>query len=328
MKKYKNILIIKTSALGDIVRTFPAVIYLRKTFPEAHISYLVAEQFAELIEPCPHINEIIRYKKRKNMEDLGGFIRFGLSLRERGFDLALNLQNTGRFDLLARLSGAKKRSPIVRLERPMDGIEGVFEILRAAGLSPTRKYRDFWFSPDDNLFAQHFLMDNELLGHHRVIGLNPGAGWPTKQWPVEHWAALADRLASVENTRFVVFGSGAELDRALEISSRSSQHIAIATGKTTIRQAARIIKECSAFISNDSGLMHIADMLDVPTIGLFGPTNPAYHGPTREGNVSVYKGVECAPCYKSECPLDLEKEFCIRSISVDEVLKSVKKIMR
>ena len=108
----------------------------------------------------------------------------------------------------------------------------------------------------------------------------------------------------------------------------TSANTVVVAGDTTIRQAARLIRECAVFVSNDSGLMHVAAIQDVPTIGLFGPTNPAYHGPCREGNIALYRGVECAPCYSAECTLDIDPLYCINSISVEEVFRTVRRIMR
>ena len=325
----KRILIIKTSALGDIVRTFPSIVYVRKSFPAARISMLVGEPYMEIIEPCPHVDEIIPYKKRRNTEDLAGFIKFGLQMRARKFDLVLNLQNTRRFDYLARLCKPRVRSSMVHFDHPVDGVEGVFEILRTVGLEPQRRYYEFWFAPDDNLFAAHFQMENELLSHHRVVGINPGGMWETKQYPIKSYAALIDKIAAaVKDARFIVFGGPDEVERGMELASLASHPVIVASGKTTIRQAARLIKDCSVFVSNDSGLMHIAAMLETPTVGIFGPTNPREHGPVGEGHAVVYRGVECSPCYSPECTLDFEQLFCLNSIPLDEVFRSVKKIMR
>ena len=206
-KTFEKILIMKVSALGDVVRTFPSVVYLRETFPDAHIAYMVGEPFAELLEPCPHIDEIIRYKKRRNLEDLGGFIRFALDIRKKGFDLALNLQNTGRFDKIAKISGAKVRSRIIDPDHPMDGVEGVFEILRTAGLQPGPAKYEFWLTAEDRAFAEGFLHGFNIDGHKPLIGLNPGVAWQSRRWPLEHFAALADRAQTELGARCVVFGN-------------------------------------------------------------------------------------------------------------------------
>ncbi len=327
-KLVKKILVIKTSALGDIVRAMPALVTVAKTFPDAKLSFLVGERFVELVEPCPYLSEIIPYRKRKNTEDLLGFIRFAMEIRERKFDLVLNFQNTRRFDLLARISGARWKTDIVTLDRPMNGVEGVFEILRTVGIRPNRRFYEFWFEEADLGYAADFLERNDIAEGEKIVGLNPGGGWTSKQWPLEHYAELATKLAAGAEARIVVFGSGEERDRAEKIAKDAGCKVAIAAGETTIRQAAAIIRRCSAFVSNDSGLMHIAALLDIPTVGIFGPTNPAYHGPCGDGHLIFYRGVECSPCSKPECHLDFERYYCIDAIPVTEVYKGVRRIMR
>jgi ADP-heptose:LPS heptosyltransferase len=98
-------------------------------------------------------------------------------------------------------------------------------------------------------------------------------------------------------------------------------------GLTTMRQAARLIKECALFIGNDSGLLHAAAMMRVPAIGIFGPTNPMHHGPAGESLTAVYRGVECAPCASPECALDDEQLFCLTSVPVEEIFNNAKRIL-
>jgi len=323
----KKILIMKASALGDIVRTFPSVVFLREKFPQAHIAYMVGEPYVELLEPCPHIDEIIPYKKRRNTEDIGGFIRFTRDIRRRRFDLALNLQNTNRFDFIARISGAKLRSRIIELDHPMDGVEGVFEILRTVGLEPGEAKYEFWLSDEDRAFAENFLRENGLSGHRPLLGLNPGVAWPSKLWPLEHFASLADRAQTELGARCVVFGNAAEAVRADKIASLMKTAAPVsAAGKTTIRQAAAIISRCNAFVSNDTGLMHIAAMQRVPTAAVFGPTSPDMHRPSGPGHKWHYLALPCAPCYKFDCPNGMLD--CMNKISPDDVFESISALLR
>ncbi|MFA6448171.1 MAG: glycosyltransferase family 9 protein [bacterium] len=324
----KNILIIKVSALGDIIRSFPALVSVAKTFPEAKISFMIGEQYKELLEPCPYVSEIIPYRKRKNTEDLMGFIRFALEMRSRQFDMVLNLQNTNRFDILTKLSGAKYKSEVITLERPMNGVEGVFEVLRTAGLRPKKRYYELWMTDADRSFAESFLARNGIAATDKIIGLNPAAGWESKQWPVIHYADLAAKLISADGAKIIVFGSGEERGRAEEIQRLAGSPITIASGETTIRQAFALIRLCSAFVSNDSGLMHAAALQDVPTAAIFGSTNPAYHGPAGDGHLTFFRGVDCSPCSKSVCEMDFEQYYCLTAIPASEVYKGVRRIMR
>ncbi len=326
----KKILVIKTSALGDLIRSFPALVAVAKYFPTAKIYFMTSEQYVELMEPCPYVTEIIPYKKRKNSEDLKGFIKFAFDIRSYGFDLVLNLQNTNRFDIISKISGARYRSKIITLERPMNGVEGVFEILKTVGIIPKRRYNEIWLSESDRAFASDFLARHGYLNGDKIVGLNPAGGWRSKQWPVEHYADLAQKLAGAVGARFIVFGSAEERNRAEEIQRIAGEEcsFAIASGETTIRQAIALIERCSAFVSNDSGLMHAAALLEVPTAGLFGPTNPAYHAPAGVGNLTFYRGVDCSPCSCPECELDVEKYFCLGAILPKEVFKGVRQIIR
>jgi len=259
-----------------------------------------------------------------------GFIRFALDMRARRFDMVLNLQNTNRFDILTKMSGAKYKSEVVTLERPTNGVEGVFAILRTVGLNLKKRYYELWLTDSDLAFAEHFYARHEITAEDKIIGLNPAAGWKSKQWPLEHYADLAMKLFAATGAKSVIFGSRDECDRAEEIKQRAGSNcpVIIASGETTIRQAFALIRRCSAFVSNDSGLMHAAALQDVPTIGIFGATNPAFHGPAGEGHLTFFRGVDCSPCSKPECDLDMEQYFCLNAIPVIEVFKGVRRIMR
>jgi heptosyltransferase II len=324
----KNILIIRTSALGDIVCSFPALVSVAKYFPDAEISFMTGEQYIEFFEPCPYVKEIIPYKKRKNAEDLRGFINVIRDIRSRRFDLVLNFQNTKRFDLIGNLSGAAYKSSVVTLDRPTNGVEGAFRILETVGIDPQRRYYEFWYTAEDREYALAFLERHGLSEKDKLVGINPGGAWRSKQWPLEKYAELADKLTEATGARVVVFGLKDERNRAEQIAQRAERPLIVNSGESTIRQTALIISMCSLFVSNDSGLMHVASLQDVPTVAIFGSTNPAYHGPCREGNVVIYRGTDCSPCYEPECNLDIEKYFCLGAISADQVFREARRIMK
>ncbi len=324
----KKILIIKISATGDIVLAFPAIISVAKMFPDASVSFMTAEQYVELIEPCPHISEIMPYKKRRNLERFPEFLKFAMGIRARGFDMVLNLQNTKRFDILAKLSGASLTTKIINLDRPIDGVESVFKVLSTAGIEPKRRHYEFWHTDEDRARADGFLSLNGLSPADKIAGLNPGSSWKSKQWPVEKYAELSKRLVEKDGMKVVVFGSAEERSRAERVKALAGDGVFINSGESSIREAARIISRCSVFISNDSALMQIAAIQDVPTVGIFGSTNPAYRRPCREGNIAIFHAVDCSPCSSPECNLDFEKYYCLSSIPVDEVHKAARSIKR
>ncbi len=323
----RRILIIKISALGDIVRALPSLSYIARSFPRAAISFMIAREYINLIEPCPYLHEIIPYKKRKNTQDLFGFIKFTAEIRAKRFDMVLNLQNTKRFDIISLFSGAPYRTEIVKLDRPVDGVDGIFQILKTLGLNPRRRRYEFWFTDEDHEFAERFYARNEMPLDTPIVGICPASDWESKQWPLEKYAALADLVTDTYDTKVVVFGSKQERNRAVKIAEIADNKVIIASGETTIRQAARLIKNCRVFVSNDSGLMHLAAHMGAPTIGIFGSTNPAVHGPVREGNSTVYRGADCSPCYSAKCVLDWERYFCLSAIPAEQVFKTIRQVI-
>lgn len=325
--RINRILFIKTGALGDIVRALPSLSYVARTFPGASISFLIGSEYVNVIEPCPYIKEIIPYKKQNNMQDFVGFVKLMPEIRARKFDLVLNLQNKKRFDVVAKLSGARYSTEVIEVDRPVDGVDGVFQILKTVGLTPRRRRYEFWFTGEDHQFAERFYARNELPQDSPIAGLCPAGGWKTKQWPLENYAALADLITDTYDTKVVVFGSKAERERAERIAELAANEVIITSGETTVRQAARLIKNCRVFVSNDSGLMHLSAHMGAPTVGIFGGTNPAIHGPVREGNSTVYRGADCSPCNSPECVLDWEHYFCLSSIPAGQVFKTVRQVI-
>lgn len=324
----KRILIIKISAIGDIIRSLPSLSSVARIFPNAKIDFMISDKNVNLIEPCPYISEIIPYDVERYSGNAIEFWKFSYGLRKKKYDLVLNLQNTRRFNIMGMISGARERTDIITLERPTKGVEGVFRVLETVGINPKRQYFEFWYTEEDHAFAKKFLSDCGIAPKSRIAALCPGAQWLSKQWPLQYYTELANRIHENTKAPIIIFGGPGEESRAVEIQENSSAVVHIATGKTTLRQAARIISECSIFVSNDSGLMHLAAHVNTPTLGIFGSTNPAYHGPCGEGNLAVFRGVECSPCYLPECKLDFERYYCQSAISVDDVYRQVKSIMR
>lgn len=323
-----KILIIKVGSVGDVVRALPALSSVARIFPKAKIDFMISDRHVNLIEPCPFINEIINYNVEKSSSNHFDFLKFGMMIRKRKYDMVLNLQNTRRFDLLATISGAREKTDLTRHDRPIKGVEAGFKILETVGIKPKRRYSEFWYTEEDHAFAAKFLADCGIKPRTRIAGLCPGGAWVSKQWPLQYYTELANRLYETTGASIIVFGGPGEEARAEEIKKNALAPVYIATGKTTLRQAARIISECSIFVSNDTGLMHIAAHVNVPTVGIFGSTNPNFHGPCGEGNLSVFRGVECSPCYLPECKLDFELYYCQTAISVEDVHSKVKLIMR
>jgi heptosyltransferase-2 len=162
---------------------------------------------------------------------------------------------------------------------------------------------------------------NELL-----VGVHPGAAYgETKRWFPDRFAAVLARL-HVPGRRFLLFGGPGEEPLAEEISMKVDHLPINLVGKTTVVEALGLISQCDLFMSNDSGLMHVAASLGIPQVALFGSTDPQKTAPLNERAVVIHpKGIECTPCFKPSCSLDLE---CMKAITVDEVCEAAERLLK
>ena len=173
------------------------------------------------------------------------------------------------------------------------------------------------------------------------MGINPGATYGSaKRWQPRKFAEVIYRIINELNGSVVLFGSSPEIEIANEIISNAQSTdnpplppfskggaggILNMAGKTTLRQLASLISECDAFITNDSGPMHIASAVPVPIVALFGSTNPEATGPLGKRHEIIYKGLSCSPCMKRECP---ERHLrCMEEITVDDVFNALKAVL-
>jgi heptosyltransferase-2 len=157
-----------------------------------------------------------------------------------------------------------------------------------------------------------------------VIGFNPGAAYgPAKRWPAEKFGQLAALIAHQHGETgclILVFGTTADTEAARAISEfslRTPHHVVDMTAKTTLPQVMALIHCCNVFVTNDSGLMHVAAALDTPTVAIFGSTDHVATGPFSKKAVVIRKEMECSPCLQSRCPLKHLR--CLEEISSQEV---------
>jgi heptosyltransferase-2 len=158
------------------------------------------------------------------------------------------------------------------------------------------------------------------------VGVNPGAAYGSaKQWPVERYGELCDKLQAAWGAQIMVFGSPEERAVGQKLSSLTRAGCVDFCGQTTLREAVALIEQCQLFVTNDSGLMHVASAFDVPLVAIFGSTDPGATGPTNPRSRIVQAPIPCSPCLKRECPEDLQ---CMKDISVDDVYEVVERMLK
>jgi heptosyltransferase-2 len=318
-----RILIRATNWVGDAVMSLPALLAIRERFPKARIAILAKPWVADLYARESFADEIVLYSGQSSW-------RMGHELRARNFDCAILLQNAfeaawiawlakipmrvgykrdGRQLLLTHAVDVPKPGEIPRHERFY-----YLELLRRAGLidalpaSEAIRMRPGAASPGVSLNGQ------------RIIGVSPGAAYGTaKRWLPERFAEAAARLATARGASIALFGSKTERGLCEEVAERLNGHqVTNYAGQTTLAQFIDLAAGCDLFLTNDSGAMHIASALGVPTVAIFGATDDTTTGPTGAKARVIRQPVDCSPCLLRECPID---HRCMTGVSAERVVQ-------
>lgn len=332
---FQNVLLIKPSSLGDIVMALPALSSLRRSFPQAKISWLVRPEFAPILEGHPHLDEIILFDRKtlgdawrrpaafRQLMDLIGRLRGGR------FDAVLDLQGLFRTASLAWLSGCKRRfGPVWRKEfarlfytttvvpqmewvHVIDTYRKLIEAMGGRELSV-----EFVLPPKPAAVASV----QKLSAQHQIVAdryavIIPGSAQVSKCWPAERFAALADRLASDHGLTVVATGGKSESPMIEQIQSLAKHRIANLAGRTSLPELVEVLRRARLVVSNDTGPGHIAGALGRPLVMLFSWSNPLRVGPYGRPECIVGRDVASRGlAIKSRNP-----QHSIRHIRFDEV---------
>lgn len=340
-KKIKRLLIRSTNWIGDAVMTTPAVRAIRSNFPAARISMLVKPWVAPVFAHSPHVDEIIVYEAGGRHAGLVGPIRLAKALRRQRFEAAILLQNAVEAAVIAFLAGIPTRigfdtdarrlllTHAVRCTQAIKSIHQTgyyLKMLEGAGLTPGSRSLELTVGADDRQRAQRILSSEGVAAAARIIGINPSATYgPSKQWFPNRYALLADRLHDAFGATIVIFGGPNDRRLGRRIAAMMHAPAIDLSARTHLGEAMALIERCDAFVTNDSGLMHVAAALDIPLVAIFGSTNPVATGPFSETSRVVQAAIDCTPCLKPVCPLDHTN--CMKSISVDRVFEAVKGLL-
>ena len=339
-KGIEMVLIRGTNWIGDVVMTLPAVAAIRKTWPCARISVLAKPWVAEVYRLSPDVDEIIVFQEPGRHAGIIGKWRLAGELRQCRFDCAILLQNAIEAAIVARLAGIPHRAgynsdgrgwflthSVRRTKeiRRVHQIDYYIEMVRALGCTPAG--RDVRLRPgkDYDGLAEALFSRFGIAGNRPLIGIAPGAAYgPAKKWFPERFAAVADRLSGESGALTILFGSAADRESTAAVQGSAGHPLIDIAGMTNLKEAIALIARCSLFISNDSGLMHVAGALGVPTVAIFGSTNPVTTSPVGERSVVIHHDVDCSPCMKPFCPTDFR---CMEGIGVEEVCAAAQKLL-
>ena len=318
--------------LGDAVMALPALVAVRKAFPQAHLALAGEPSVLPVFEEESGVQpqQLIAINKATARS----------VLREGRFDAILLLTNSFRTAWVARQSGipsrwgyaAGARGPLLTkaVSRPDKGVhqsEYYVRLVRGLGVDaavspmPQLGVTDATRARAARLLERHGVPPGTAL-----VGFAPGAAYGhAKRWPPDRVARVIERLARERDIRAVLVGAGGDREAGRAIESTLPAEISLVNliGRTDLRLLMGVIRACRAFVSNDSGAMHLAAALGVPVTAIFGPTNERATAPVGDHDV-ILQQVFCRPCMLRECPID---HRCMKRISDEDVYGAVTRRM-
>jgi len=341
-KTYNRILLTRLKFIGDVVLTTPLIQTLRETFPSAYIAYLGDSQAVSLLEGNPYLDEIfpVDFSKRGIMRRT----RLFYTLNRRRFDLVIDLFCNPRSALFSFVTGADVRVGgdlpgrgklyTIRIKddgTPKSAIAFHYQSLKAAGIDAKSFETKIFLTEEEKKEARRYLEWQDVDFSKPIVALHPGGTWPAKLWPAERFAELADLIRAKTHAQILLTRGPNDSETVGKVESAVVGH-ALSLPVMPLRQLAAIISHCSAYVANDSGPMHIAPALGVPTIGIFGPGEeniwfpytPAFPGGSSK-HVALRRDVPCHPCHLNVCNRPGESYMeCMNLLPVQDVFNAVR----
>jgi len=296
-----RILIVRLSAIGDVIQTMPVACALRERFPQAFLAWAVEERAAALLDGHETLDELILLP-RGWLKSPGGVWRLRHRLRSLRFDVAIDVQSLTKSALLARLSGARRRigfgNPGGReLSKWLNNqrvdpksthvVDRYLELLRPLGIeSPAVRFQ-VPEREEDRAAAEKVLRQMGLDRGFAIV--NPGAGWPSKLWPMERYAAVARHLGERRHIPSLVVWAGSTEQAMAEKVAKAAPESAHLAPPTSLTELAALARRARLFIGADTGPLHLAAAVGTPCVGLYGPWPAARHGPYGPQHVALQK---------------------------------------
>jgi lipopolysaccharide heptosyltransferase I len=321
-----NILIVRLSALGDIVHAIPAAAALRRAYPQARIDWLLDIRHRDIVDLVTAIDHVAIVRRSTPT----GWAQVLRELRATRYDVALDFQGLVKSAVLARGSGAKRVAGFSlwhlreKTARPFytsaEDAEGGHAILKNLRLLRTLGIDDMRIEfPLAAVESPPLAALRQSIGNARFAVINPGAAWPNKRWPPERYGELA---ATIRNRTglapIVLWGPGEEA--LAQAVAAASGNAATLSPPTTVRDIVAICRAADLFVAGDTGPLHIAMAVGTPTVSLFGPTSPVRNGPWSARDLVVSRADQCGCHIDRRCR---QAHWCLEDIGVGEVATAV-----
>ncbi|UCF02578.1 MAG: glycosyltransferase family 9 protein [Deltaproteobacteria bacterium] len=340
-----NILIVKLSALGDVVQSIPAFEALRNHYASAHITWLVEEEAAGLLQYYPGLDEILVCRRCSWLKELRNpllwpkvsfdIFRFCGNLRQRYYDVIIDLQGLLKSAIWVGLARGRRKIGFDRTREgswrflnerlpPYDpdrhALERYLDLIRYLGADgDSFRVHDLWTPTEERLLQERLSQIRPNSGSP-LVACHPISRWQTKLWPEANFTRLAVELITRLRATVVFTGSTQDRDTITRIIGETDVGgLYNWAGTTNLRELAYVYKNANVVVSTDSGPMHLAAVLGTPVVALFGPTAPWRTGPYGNTHRVLRMERDCSPCFQRSC----ETVECMTALKVEDVFQAV-----
>jgi heptosyltransferase II len=317
----KRILVKEVNWLGDLVMSLPALRVLRSAFAASTLSVLVRQELAGFFDGIDWVDEVIPYTIRRGVSGWIDQRDVISALRTRRFDLAVIFPNSFRSALWAMMARVPRRAGyatdgrgFLLTDRTVPKPPAMVGHQRLYWLGMISDALGISFASIDSVSQQLEVSQHSIarmsgwldpLRRNRrapLIAISSTAAYgPAKEWPAAYYAQLIDLLDTTAGAECVLLGTASERSHCQRVASMSRRGAIVAAGATDVGGLKALLSLCDGFAGNDSGVMHLAAALGIPTVGIFGSTNPARTGPVGIKATVVYRPVDCSPCLQRTC---------------------------
>jgi heptosyltransferase-2 len=322
--------------VGDAVLAIPAMKAVREKYPEAEITLLVRPWVAGVFTAAPFIDKVWSEPRPAG---IGDWLRISRNIRAQQFDLALLFPNSFESAAMMFLGRVPQRVGyatdgrsllLTKSIRPSTEkrhqVHYYLDLAAAVSATTTHPSIEIQASAEEKSNARKLLASSGIAANRKYLVLNPGAAYgAAKRWGEDRFAEAGDALAAELGTDVAIIGSETERSIAERIRDLMRSRVVVLNGKTSLETLIGVIAESSLVLTNDSGPMHIAAALGVPTVAVFGATDHVATGPFGARTTIVRESVDCSPCMLRECPID---HRCMTRVSADAVARAAKELIR
>jgi heptosyltransferase-2 len=335
--------LIRFSTLGDVILTTPLVHNLRHDYPDARITVVTRRPYDELFHSDPNVDRVVALGGRLDRDGLPGIDAAAHALSNERFDAVIDLQGNLKSRRLSwRLSTRRrigvdkhrwarfKQVHLKRYARPLlPKVDRFNSALARVPADIRTRLPQIQLSTAARLWAVAESQRTRYPSIYTTVGAHPGARWPTKRWPEELLADCLRRVAEKERARVFLFGSQPERPLLERVAALIPHIPTVVYCGLPLQQVGALVEECDVFLANDSGLMHLAAALSVPTVSIFGPTHPALGFSPQGPRNRIYFGyAHCSPCsLHGQRPCYQKRRFCLERIEPAKVSETMSELL-